>query len=211
MSRTGSNPKNSAYSQMSHDEPRRLFIAVELPPNVVKTIEQVQNDLKGAILGRGAKWVSPDSTHLTLKFLGDVPAQHIDKIIAGMQEAANGFSTFFLTIEGLGCFPNTKNPRVLWLGLTGNVRGLSALQASIESQIAPMGYPTEDRAFHPHLTLARTVRGARRDEIEAIGKAAEHGLGTLGSWRVEGVSLIRSDLRPTGAVYTREALVLLDR
>jgi len=211
VSRTRPIGNNAAHSPMSHGERRRLFIAVELPPNVLKTIEQVQSDLKRTIPGRGAKWVSPDSVHLTLKFLGDVPAQHIDTIIAGIQKAANGFSAFFLMMEGLGCFPNTRNPRVLWLGLTGNVRGLSALQASIEGQIAPMGYPTEDRAFHPHLTLARIARDARQDEIESIGKAAEHGLGTLGSWRVDGVSLMRSELSPTGSIYTREAIVLLDR
>jgi 2'-5' RNA ligase len=189
----------------------RLFIAVELPGDILATIERTQNQLKNAIPSRAAKWVRPNGIHLTLKFLGDVPARELEAIIEKMQAAARGHIAFFLNIEGLGCFPNTKNPRVLWLGLTGNVRHLAALQASVEEEIAPMGYPTEDRGFHPHLTLARSAREAPRDDIAAIGRAAEKGLGSLGSWRVEGISLMRSNLHPDGAVYTQEAYVQLDR
>jgi RNA 2',3'-cyclic 3'-phosphodiesterase len=190
---------------------QRLFIAIELPRDILRTVERVQSQLKSSMPGRGAKWVRPEGIHLTLKFLGDVPISQIDAIIDEIAAAAHGHTQFFLTIEGLGCFPNTKNPRVLWLGLTGDVRDLAALQAGIEERIAPMGYPPENRGFHPHLTLARSARDARRDELAAIGKAAEKGLGTLGSWRVDEVSLMRSNLRPDGAVYSQVAKVPLDR
>jgi RNA 2',3'-cyclic 3'-phosphodiesterase len=190
---------------------QRLFIAIELPRDILRTVEKVQSQLKSAIPGRAAKWVRPEGIHLTLKFLGDVPISQIDTIIDEMQAAVSGHIQFFLTIEGLGCFPNTNNPRVLWLGLTGDVRDLAALQAGIEERIAPMGYPPESRGFHPHLTLARSAQDARREELVAIGKAAEKGLGTLGSWRIDEVSLMRSDLRPDGAVYTQVTNVPLDR
>jgi 2'-5' RNA ligase len=193
------------------EQTQRLFIAIELPHDILRTVERVQNQLKPAIPGRAAKWVRPEGIHLTLKFLGDVPRVQTDGIIEEMQAAARGHTAFFLSIEGLGCFPNTRNPRVLWLGLTGDVRDLAALQADVESHIAPLGYPSEERGFHPHLTLARSAREAHRDELAAIGKAAEKGLGTLGSWRIDAISLMRSDLRSDGAVYTRVAHVPLER
>jgi 2'-5' RNA ligase len=186
-----------------------MFIAIELPDNLLRAIEKLQNSLKRATPGRAAKWVSPEGIHLTLKFLGDVQVSRIDEVVREMQAALEGHQSFYLNVEGLGCFPNLHNPRVLWLGLTGGVRELAALQNDIEQFVAPLGFPTEDRPFHPHLTLARTAREASRDEITAIGQAAERGVGTLGGWRVDGVSLMRSQLRPSGAVYTQEAEVLL--
>lgn len=192
-------------------ESQRLFIALELPPDLLRIVAKTQSDLKHSIPANAAKWVNPSSIHLTLKFLGDVPVHQIDLIIERIEEALRGESTFYLSIEGLGCFPNAKNPRVLWLGLAGNVRQLATIQSSIEAQIAPMGYPTENRGFHPHLTLARAAREARRDEIAELGKAAERGVGSLGSWRVDAISLMRSQLRPQGALYTREASIQLER
>jgi RNA 2',3'-cyclic 3'-phosphodiesterase len=192
-------------------ELQRLFIALELPLDLLRIVEKTQSDLKRTIPPNAAKWVSPSGIHLTLKFLGDVPIRQINPIITAIQDAVRGQSAFYLSIEGLGCFPNAKNPRVLWLGLTGNVRQLATLQSSIEAHIAPMGYPTEERGFHPHLTLARAAREARREEVAALGRAAEHGIGALGSWRVDAVSLMRSQLRPEGALYTQEASIQLDR
>lgn len=197
-------------SQGGHAEDQwRMFIAIELPDDLLRTIERTQNSLKRAIPDRAAKWVNPDGIHLTLKFLGDVPISRIDEVVREMRTAVEGHQAFYLNVEGLGCFPNMRNPRVLWLGLSGGVRNLAALQNDIEQFVAPLGFPPEDRPFHPHLTLARAAREARRDEIAALGQAAERGIGTLGSWRVDAVSLMRSQLHPSGAVYTQEADVPL--
>lgn len=211
MSRASMADEGRSSDPRQSGEMRRLFIAIELPRDLLREVEKTQAEIKRLIPQRAAKWVNPSGIHLTLKFLGDVPAAQIDHVVEGMQEAARGFAAFFLTIEGLGCFPSARSPRVLWLGLTGNVRQLASLQARIESEIAPIGYPTEERGFHPHLTLARTAREAHREEIAAIGKVAESGIGTLGTWRVESISLMRSQLRPDGAVYTQEASIPLDR
>ncbi len=181
----------------------RLFIAVELPEPVVKSVAKVQGDLKRAIPDRAARWVRPEGIHLTLKFLGDVPIDQLDNLRGGMSDAASGHETFFLGIQGLGCFPNLKQPRVLWLGLVGEVQALAALQESVEACIAPLGFPSESRGFQPHLTLARSGRDATREELAALGRAAERGLGQIASWQVKNFSLMRSQLRPEGAVYTR--------
>lgn len=191
-------------------ETRRLFVAIELPEEIIQVVEDTQESLKNAIPATVVKWTHPRGIHLTLKFLGDVPVDRIEELVTGVNEAALRHSPFTLYIAGLGCFPNTQRPRVLWLGLTGSVRDLAALQQSVESSLSARDFPTEERAFHPHLTLARAYRGAQKEDVAALGRAAERGVGELGNWTVESVSLIRSQLRAGGAVYTREAVIPLD-
>ena len=182
----------------------RLFIAVELPSNILKVVEQIQTDLKRVIPHRAARWVRPEGMHLTLKFLGDVPASQIDDLKIALTESATGHSRFAIDIQGMGCFPNTQRPRVLWLGVGGDVQQLRRLRDDVEKYVAPLGYPTEKRRFNPHLTLARASRHASRDELVQLGKVAEeHDIGNLASWSVDAVSLMRSQLKPSGAIYTQ--------
>ena len=188
----------------------RLFVAVELPDDIIKVVENTQKALKRTIPPGAAKWTTSQGFHLTLKFLGEVRVDHIEDIVSGLAEASRRHDPFTLSVAGLGCFPNMQRPRVLWLGLAGSVRNLAALQQSVEASISPLGFPTEERGFHPHLTLARTSRNASREEVAALGKAAERGIGELGSWTVESISLMRSQLRPEGAIYTHEAIISLD-
>lgn len=182
----------------------RLFIALELPPDVSKTIEQTQSDLKRLVPSRAARWVRLEGIHLTLKFLGDVPVGQVDDLNSALVEAASRHRTFELSMQGMGCFPDAKRPRVLWLGVTGDMPQLRALQADVEKHISPLGYPPESRRFSPHLTLARADRRASREDLARLGKLSEdHDPGHLISWRVDTVSLMRSQLKPSGAVYTQ--------
>ena len=108
-----------------------------------------------------------------------------------------------LSTGGLGCFPNPSRPRVVWIGLQNQVKALSALRDDVERLIAPLGYPTEDRLFSPHLTLGRVQRDARRPDVQKLGELISNfPAPTAQPWQVAGVSLIRSELKPTGAVYT---------
>lgn len=192
------------------NETWRLFIAVELPANVLKAISQVQADLKRAIPERAVRWTRPEAIHLTLKFLGDASTSQLDAIRAGLAQAVARHATFEMSIQGLGCFPNLARPRVLWVGVTGDTQSLRSLQASVEHAIAPLGFPTEERGFNPHLTLGRTSQGASRDDTALIGKVAqERDLGQLVSWQVDSVSLMRSQLKPDGAQYSQVAEVKL--
>lgn len=182
----------------------RLFIAVELPEDTLRGIGRLQDKLKSAIGGRAARWTRPEGIHLTLKFLGDVAPGRAAEIEAGMKAAAATAQPFELRARGLGCFPNLERPRVLWVGLAGEVEALRALQGGVEERIAPMGFPTEERGFSPHLTLARTAQGATRDEAAAIGMAAKtHATFELGAWQVTEINLMRSQLKADGALYTR--------
>jgi 2'-5' RNA ligase len=148
-----------------------------------------------------------DGIHLTLKFVGDTPAASVDAVKEALQEAARGHHAVALTVQGLGCFPTFERPRVLWLGVGGDMHRLRALQADVEKYIAPLGFPTEDRGFSPHLTLARTAQGASRAEAAALGTLAkERDPGRkVAAWQAVSVSLMRSHLRPDGAVYERVA------
>lgn len=181
----------------------RLFIALELPGEVLAAIARAQDSLKRAIPEQAVRWVRPEAIHLTLKFLGDVPREQMAAVQEGLSSACAGHHPLALGIEGVGCFPNSLRPRVVWLGVTGDVQKLAALQESVERHIAPLGFPTEGRGFTPHLTLGRTQRSASRDAIAQIGRAVDRGIdGQLATWQVDGVSLIRSQLRPEGALYT---------
>jgi 2'-5' RNA ligase len=187
-------------------KPLRLFIALELPSSVLGALETLQSDLRAQVPERAARWVRPAGIHLTLKFLGDVPAEQVDAITAGIHEATKNHAPFTLQAEGLGVFPNPRRARVLWVGVGGEIEALRNLHASVEEYIVPLGYPAEERKFRGHLTLARAARHASRAEQEALGElAARSDLGLLASWQVESVSLVRSQLKPGGAVYTQVA------
>jgi 2'-5' RNA ligase len=193
------------------NETWRLFIAIELPDHVLKTITQVQADLKRAIPERAVRWTRPEGIHLTLKFLGDVRISQIEEIKTALAQATVGHAAFELGIQGLGCFPNLARPRVLWVGVTGDTKSLRTLQAGVEHTISPLGFPAEDRGFSPHLTLARAARSASRDDAVLVGKIVqERDVGQLVSWQVGSVSLMRSQLKPNGAQYTQVTEVRLE-
>jgi 2'-5' RNA ligase len=181
----------------------RLFIAIELPPAVIAQLTQVQDHLKKHVSSSVVRWVNPNGIHLTLKFLGDAPVEQRQTLEESLAKAVQGHKPFTLAAEGLGCFPNLKQPRVVWIGIHESVEALLALRNAIETRIAPLGYPTEDRAFSPHLTLGRIRREAQRSDAQKFGDLVAHTTPPDPQrWQVQQVSLIRSELKPTGAVYT---------
>jgi 2'-5' RNA ligase len=201
---------------MSHNpQPTiRSFIAVELPPQVHALLATVQEELRES-MGRAAnavKWVRPEGTHLTLQFLGNVPANSIGQIEQALRDAAAAASPFTLEVAGLGAFPNPRRPRVIWVGLTGDRHSMAALRSLYESvagRMKTLGF-RPDKSFNPHLTLGRIRETARRDELESISNALQYPEGQptfATTFDVTGVSLMRSDLNPGGAVYTQLAHV----
>ena len=188
----------------------RTFIAIELDESVKDGLTKLQERLKGEAPQGSVRWGRPEGIHLTLKFLGDVPADQIEEIARALQKSCQGFAPFSLSCAGLGCFPNLKRPRVVWVGIQEETGTLAQLQKAIEENVAPLGYPTEKRKFSPHLTLGRVQKRASSGDLRRLGElvgASE--IGILGQMEVRSVNLIRSDLRPSGAVYTRLAEVEL--
>jgi RNA 2',3'-cyclic 3'-phosphodiesterase len=187
----------------------RSFIAIELPAEVKSGLKNVQGLLKSDN-PRTARWVDPDSIHLTLKFLGNVPADKISIITQSIQTAVQGISPFSLEVKGLGAFPGLTRPQVVWIGLTGGLADLQTLQKNLESLIAPLGFPTENRPFTAHLTLARLRDTATSLERQKLGELIAHTVPPAGlALKVDSISLMRSQLTPSGAVYTRLAEVPL--
>ncbi len=181
----------------------RLFIAIEIPPSVLVQITDLQDQLKTKIPLHTVRWVQPKGIHLTLKFLGDVPAIKRSTLENTLAKAVEKHSPFTLTATNLGCFPNLNHPRVVWVGVQQNLTALMALRNAIEDSIAPLGYPTENRAFNPHLTLGRIQRDARQGDIQRVADLiAKTEYSHHHTWQVNDVQLIRSELKPFGAEYT---------
>jgi len=186
-------------------EQLRCFVAIELEEAIHQEIRRTQTLLKSDPAGRHGRWVRPDGIHLTLKFLGDVPADQIDTIAQAIRDATAGVAPFRVSFGGLGCFPNTRFPRVIWIGVEDPEGTLLRLQQAVETNLSALGYPPERRAFHPHLTLARTRRVSKGEQA-ALGKLVERTqVDRLGDLLVTEISLMRSELRPSGAVYTQLA------
>jgi len=181
----------------------RTFVAVELDEELVDNLVDLQDRLRGQVAPRSIRWVRPGGIHLTLKFLGETLPDQVEAVKVALDQAASEVPSFTFTVGGLGCFPNTRRPRVIWIGLYEPTGTLSRLRDAVESQVAPLGFPTENRPFRPHLTLGRVQRNASKSEVLEVGEViAASAIGTLDEMTVERVSYIKSDLRPGGAVYT---------
>ena len=146
--------------------------------------------------------MKPTGIHLTLKFLGDAPVEQRDALQDALDRAVDGHAPFDLAAGGMGCFPNLKRPRVVWSGIHQNLTALQALRDGVETQISPLGYPTDDRPFSPHLTLGRVNRNASRAQVQQVGEVVgQTPADARWRWTVARVALIRSELKPGGAVY----------
>jgi len=181
----------------------RTFIAVELDDELLGNLARVQDRLRGQVAPRSVRWVRAEGVHLTLKFLGDTLPDQVEEVKLALARAASEVTPFSFTVGGVGCFPNSHRPRVLWIGLHEPTGALARLRDAVESHVAPLGFPTENRPFHPHLTLGRVQRHASNSEVREVGAVvASSAVGTIDEMQVTRVSYIKSDLRPSGAVYT---------
>lgn len=177
----------------------RTFIAVEIDAPVRDALAGLQDRIRRA-LGPPMRWVKPEGMHLTLKFLGQTPEDLVPSIADALDAAARRSRPFTIELGEPGGFPNTRRPRVLWAAVRGDLDALADLRQNVEEMVAPLGFPTEGRAFRPHLTLGRAAGDVRiapeRWEATELKPAAV-------SQTVHHVALMKSDLGPGGARYTR--------
>jgi 2'-5' RNA ligase len=180
----------------------RAFIAVELPLEIRKTVCAATSKLRNEIETL-VRWVPIENMHLTLKFLGDVSASNLELLAQMLRAEMDLFNCFDLRLNGIGSFPNLKRPRVIYIGMQAPA-ALEALQRGIESASSRLGYGAEERGFSPHLTIGRVKQNVTATEQQAIRRALEDTkIDSLGTARVNSVELFKSDLKPTGSVYTR--------
>jgi 2'-5' RNA ligase len=186
------------------EEVWRNFIAIELDRSLRSALAKVQEQFKRQMPPGSVRWVAPEGIHLTLKFLGDTPHTRVTQLEGALQQACLGFEPFDFSVEGRGCFPNTRRPRVVWVAVGDKGQNLMRLSAAVECEVAPLGWPTEERGFSPHLTLGRVGRGVSESDEASVGRAVETSVvEQIGLQHVTGVSLIRSELHPDGATYSR--------
>jgi 2'-5' RNA ligase len=175
----------------------RAFIAVNLPP-------ERRRDLADAVApllrsGLPVRWVEPDGYHVTLRFLGPVADGDVEPVAAALRTLAMGHAPFTLRVGGAGAFPDVRRPAVLWLGVAAD-GPLLALQQAVERGIAPLGFPTESRPFHPHVTLGRTRRDARPGALRSA-EALLRDVACEVIIPIETVDLMSSHTSPRGARY----------
>ena len=180
----------------------RVFVAVgisdEAREQLISAMERIRRDVP-----QGIQWANPDGMHLTLKFLGNIPAPAVAPLLECLGPVGAKASPFPLQLAGLGMFPNRRKPRVLWAGVGGDLDALARLQRAAEEAINGLGYPPEQRPFRPHITLGRPRRSVSDAQLARIGSvvsalAPPHPVG----WQTESVDVMQSELRPSGARYT---------
>lgn len=185
----------------------RMFCAIELPDHLRSQLQDRMQRLREVVPEATASWSRPENIHLTLKFFGNVAKQRVAGISAAASRTAQGFSPFHITAGATGVFPKPNRPKVLWIGVDDLSGKLSTLQRKLETECDTEGFQKEDRAFRPHLTIARIGRpeGARR-------LAETHRLMEFRSVEVAVTELIvfRSELSSKGSKYTRVSAHSLD-
>jgi 2'-5' RNA ligase len=192
----------------SHEQRRagdvRTFICIEIPESVKSRIGRLQETLRQ--IDAQVSWARPSNIHLTLKFLGGVEASRIERVSKALERAANGISPFEVEVGGAGCFPSPRSPRVFWIGFSNVPELLQQLFSNIEDELAREGFEREKRKFSPHLTIGRirTPNNAARvaEALIAAGFEPEAFIATE-------VILMRSDLKPSGSIYTPQAVIQL--
>jgi 2'-5' RNA ligase len=176
----------------------RAFLAIELPEALRPGLAQVQGELKRS--RAEVRWVPPGNIHLTLKFFGNVPEADIGSLALAAGEAAAGEEPFHLKVTVAGAFPSPKAPRVVWVGLGGDVVPLTRLYHKLEKAFAALGYLPEGRAFNPHLTLGRVKSPVNREKL--AGMLAKLPPLNWPPFTVKELILFQSVLSPQGSKYT---------
>ena len=179
-------------------QPIRCFIAIEIPETIQNKLARIQGTLRKQI--QKASWVKPNNIHLTLKFLGDVDPDDIQTIGEAIERVAIQHRSFSLRVAGLGAFPNFARPRVLWAGVAVGGERVSALAQDINMALIDCGFSIDTKKFNPHLTIARVKE--RIDLRPYANQYRQYGRMDGAEMSVTTISLIQSQLHPTGAIYS---------
>jgi len=176
----------------------RTFVAIMLDGSLHRTLTEVVE--RFASSKASVKWVAPENTHVTLKFLGNVDEERLTEVYEACERAADGIGPIDLEMKAVGCFPGMKRPRVVWLGIEKGEEHVRELQQRVESELERMGFAREERTFTAHLTIGR-VKG--RKGISNLCRLLEEERNVfIGLMRAEKISIMKSKTLPTGPIYT---------
>jgi len=181
----------------------RAFIALEIPNQTHQKISNQTANLRKNLDSQTVRWVPADNIHLTLKFLGDISRTQIEQISQVLSVIAGRHIKHLIKISELGAFPNIRRPRVIWIGIQAP-ETLNALYQELEGETAKMEFPPEKRSFNPHLTIGRVKQHISQANSQALQNALSSiKIGYIDTVEVEALHLFKSDLKPSGAVYTK--------
>ncbi|HJX39989.1 MAG TPA: RNA 2',3'-cyclic phosphodiesterase [Anaerolineales bacterium] len=186
----------------------RAFVAVELAPSLRQAVLREMGDLRSSLGDSALRWLRPEAIHLTLCFLGESPPEKLIEVGEIMTQICERHPPLTAQVGGLGRFPGGSRPRVIWIGVRESSGGLAAVQADLEVRIAKLGYRSDERSFHPHLTLARVRREVSPSGLRQLAEQLDRtSVGELGQLDITHLSLMRSQLGVGGASYNRLSLV----
>lgn len=192
------------------EESIRAFIAIELSAELKALLGQVAQELQKRIPEKAVRWVKPEAMHLTLVFLGNTPLSKIEPVKVAMTTAARQTLPMEMAAVGLGCFPSTRRPQNIWVGIREQTGQMEKLKHLLDAGLEPLGFKPEDRKFSPHLTLGRVNKRTGRSDEQQVGQVIESAtLGELGAMPVDRILLIKSNLQPTGPIYSPLAGIML--
>jgi 2'-5' RNA ligase len=176
----------------------RTFIAVEIDASIRKQLVALQGELRG--VAEGVKWVEAENLHVTLKFLGDVDETQLYAVCKLAQQSVAGHFAFPMHVCGVGAFPNAGRPRIIWAGIQQGADELRRIYQSLDDAFGHEGYPREDRAFTPHLTLGRARQGTSPQQLAgALAKLKEW---EAGKTLVREILVMSSQLSSSGPSYS---------
>ncbi len=178
-------------------EKQRLFIAAEIPDELKDSLQEKTASIRDR--SRGIRWVKPQGIHLTFQFLGDTPVTKIEKLSKALTEACSECQSFEVHFGPVGCFPNARRARVLWVGLRFEQPEMDKLQERIIRATSKLGFKKENRKFHPHLTLGRVKNPSQA--MNYVSEFLELKEIETPHFSIDKVVLYRSVLKPAGAEY----------
>lgn len=180
----------------------RTFFAVNLPPNMLDKVDNISKFFMKETSTPALKWVEKDNLHLTIKFIGEVSESKVEQVKHTIVQSLQHHKTFEIEISGLGMYPHQNNPRVVWLGII-NEKPLIQIAQKLDQTLTTLDIKPEQRAFSPHLTIARVRRNTDKTTAMAIGKTlSNYQVDPLGAFTIDRVVLYQSQLTPTGPVYS---------
>jgi len=191
-----------AMADDNSTEKLRLFVAIPMPETVRNEITGVQQELQQLVSRDAVRWAKPEQFHLTLRFLGDVPAEQAPALQEVVNAVCAGVTALRLSAQGIGFFPNAGAPRIIWAGVNDGEGRLADLQKKIEAVVRLFAEKPAAEKFAGHVTLGR-IKFLKRPEIEKLAAHAQAVKDRLfGEWTANDVELMRSDLLPDGAQHT---------
>ena len=183
-------------NQEGHD-PIRTFIAVPLPETLKREVDKLIVSLRP--LADGITWVRAGNLHFTLRFLGDIPANSVATLNDSIEQSLHRLTPFSIRLAGLGCFPNMRRPRVIWLDAVGEIEAMTRLASEIEAACLRAGFGPSDKPFSAHLTIGRVKIPRGLEQLMAKMQSIK---AEFEPFVVDRIIIYKSDLSPRGPTYT---------